>query len=79
MSEHTMEIAKKKKEAKAKKEKNLSKELNKEFEVAVRRDKNHYYNNIAKTWKTREVFQKMSEVRRMFQLKDYQKTISNQF
>lgn len=73
-----MEISKKKRKAKAKKVKNVRKELNKEFEITVRREKKQYYNNICKkTWKTREVFQMISELRRRCQLKDYQKTTSN--
>lgn len=76
MSELTVEITKKRRDAKAKEGNNLSKELNTEFQRTVRRDKKQYYNNFCKdievgnkheeAWK---VFQKISELRRKFQLR----------
>ena len=51
MSKHTLEIAQKRREAKAKGERETTTELNRVFQRAARRDKEKYYNDA---WKEEE-------------------------
>lgn len=74
MSVQTMEVVKKKREAKAKKDTNLKKEINQKFQIVARKAKKQYYNNSICTYsekwkqlcKNKEVFQKILELKMRF-------------